>query len=138
MKSKHYSKETIREIGMYDRNFPAIEIGDTVAVSQRIKEGGKERLQVFEGTVIAKHNNGVSSSFTVRKISANAVAVERIYPYYSPLIESVKFVNKGRIRRAKLYYLRKRVGKAALVEEKIMTREQREQKSLAQNSSETK
>src|SRR5690349_16082370 len=132
MKAKGYTRETIREIGMYDRKFPVLEIGDQIAVSQRIIEGGKERLQVFEGTVIAKHSHGISSSFTVRKIGANSVPVERIFPVYSPLIESVKLVNKGKVRRAKLYYLRKRIGKAALVEERILTREQREQKSQAQ------
>src|SRR5579872_6759388 len=122
MKAKQYTKETIREIGVSDRKFPAIEIGDTVAVSQIIKEGGKERIQVFEGDVIAKHNHGVSSTFTVRKIGANSVPVERIFPFFSPLIESIKFVNKGKVRRAKLYYLRKRVGKAASVEEMVVTR----------------
>lgn len=134
MKAKKYTRETISEIGMYERKFPAIEIGDTIAVSQLIKEGGKERVQVFEGAVIAMHNNGASSSFTVRKISANSVPVERIFPFFSPLIESIKFINKGKVRRAKLYYLRKRVGKSALVEEKIMTREQRDQKALAQEN----
>jgi len=129
MKAKRFTKETIRDIGTVDRKFPAIEIGDTIAVSQVIKEGGKERIQVFEGDVIAKHNHGISSTFTVRKISANAVSVERIFPYYSPLIESIKFVNKGKTRRAKLYYLRKRVGKTASVEELVLTREQRDQKS---------
>lgn len=144
MKAKQFTKETIRELGIYERNFPLIEIGDTIAVSQKIKEeveakGGKkgakeskERLQVFEGDVIAISSNGASSTFTVRKIGANSVPVERIFPYYSPMIDSIKFVNKGKVRRAKLYYLRKRVGKAATVEEKIMTREQREQRESMQ------
>lgn len=136
MKAKQYTKETIREIGVTDRKFPVIEIGDTVAVSQIIKEGGKERIQVFEGNVIAKHNHGISSTFTVRKIGANSIPVERIFPYFSPLIESVKFVNKGKVRRAKLYYLRDRVGKSAVVEEMIVTRDQREQKATAVESKE--
>ena len=126
MKSKQYSRETIREIGMYDRNFPEFEIGDTIAVSLRIREGGKERLQVFEGDVIARHLEGASSTFTVRKIAANAISVERIFPYYSPLIESLKFVRNGKVRRAKLYYMRDRIGKAARVKEKVLTKEQKE------------
>jgi large subunit ribosomal protein L19 len=126
MKAKKFTRETIREIGMQDRNFPAFNVGDTIAVSQRIKEGDKERLQVFEGDVIAKHENGVASTFMIRKISANAVPVERIFPYYSPLIESIAFVRKGKTRRAKLFYMRKRVGKAARVEEQILSREAKE------------
>ncbi|HEX2977757.1 MAG TPA: 50S ribosomal protein L19 [Candidatus Babeliales bacterium] len=111
---------------MKDRNFPAFGIGDTIAVSQRIKEGDKERLQVFEGDVIAKHENGAASTFMVRKIGANSVPVERIFPYYSPLVDSIKFVRKGKTRRAKLFYMRKRIGKAARVEEQIMTRQAKE------------
>lgn len=126
MKSKQYSRETINEIGMYDRNFPDFSIGDTIAVSQRIREGGKERLQVFEGDVIAKHTEGASSTFTVRKIAANSISVERIFPYYAPLIESIKFIRKGKVRRAKLYYIRDRVGKAARVQEQVLTKEQKE------------
>ncbi|MCK5632473.1 50S ribosomal protein L19 [bacterium] len=126
MKSKRYSKETICELGQYDRNFPEFEIGDAIAVSLRIIEGGKERLQVFEGDVIAQHREGASSTFMVRKIAANSIPVERVFPYYSPLIESIKFIRKGKIRRAKLYYLRARVGKAARVKERVLTREQKE------------
>lgn len=126
MKAKKYTRETIRELGMKDRNFPAFGIGDTIAVSQRIKEGDKERLQVFEGDVIAKHENGAASTFMVRKIGANSVPVERIFPYYSPLVDSIKFVRKGKTRRAKLFYMRKRIGKAARVEEQIMTRQAKE------------
>jgi len=118
MKAKKITKETVRDIGVYDRGFPEFEIGDAIALSQRIKEGEKERLQVFEGDVIAMHNNGVSTTFTVRKIGANSISVERIYPYYSPLIESIKVLRKGDIRRAKLYYMRDRVGKASTVKEK--------------------
>jgi len=132
MKAKHLTKETITQIGTFERKFPEFDIGDTVAVSQKIKEGGKERLQVFEGDVIAKHNQGASSTFTVRKIAAGGIPVERIFPTFSPLIESIKFVRKGKSRRAKLYYMRKRIGKAARVEEKVMTREQKEQKKAAQ------
>lgn len=127
MKANKFTRETIRELGMYKREFPDFKIGDAIAVHQRIKEGDKERIQIFEGDVIAISNNGASSTFVVRKIGANSVAVERIFPYYSPLIESVKFIRKGLVRRAKLYYMRDRIGKAARVREKVITREQREQ-----------
>lgn len=119
MKAKKYTRETIRDMGIADRGFPVFSIGDTVAVSQLIKEGDKERIQVFEGDVIAMHNKGISSTFTVRRIGANAVSVERIFPIYSPKIDSIKFVRKGQVRRAKLYYIRERVGKAARVTEKV-------------------
>lgn len=129
MKAQKYTKETIREIGMYKRSFPEVHIGDSVAVSQRVKEGNKERLQVFEGDVIAMHKNGASSTFTVRKIGANTIPVERIFPYYSPHIESIRFIRKGEVRRAKLYYMRGRIGKAAYVKEKVLTKEQKEQRN---------
>ena len=121
MKAKKLTKETIAHIGIADRGFPEFNVGDTIAVSQRIKEGDKERIQVFEGDVISRRNHGISTNFTVRKIAANAVAVERIFPYYSPLIESIKVVRRGEIRRAKLYYLRDRVGKAGRVKEKVVS-----------------
>ena len=127
MKAKTATRETIRELGVKDSVNLNFQVGDTVAVSLRIVEGDKERLQIFEGDVIAMHNNGASTSFTVRKISANSVSVERIFPLYSPLIESIKFVRRGKTRRAKMYYMRTRVGKAARVEEQILTREQKEQ-----------
>ncbi|MDP3888996.1 MAG: 50S ribosomal protein L19 [bacterium] len=104
---------------MLDRTFPEFGPGDLVAVSQRIKEAGKERLQVFEGDVIAIKNNGISSTFTVRKISAHGVSVERIFPLNSPLIKSIEVIKKGDVRRAKLYYVRDRVGKSARIKEKI-------------------
>jgi len=119
MKAKKYTRETIRDMGTENREFPAFSIGDTIAVSQRIKEGDKERIQVFEGDIIAMHKRGVSSTFTIRRIGANSVAVERIFPFYSPKIDSIKFVRKGKVRRAKLYYIRKRIGKAARVTEKV-------------------
>lgn len=126
MKAKKYTKETIRDIGTADRGFPAFNVGDTIAVAQRIQEGDKERLQVFEGDVLAIRKNGISTTFTIRKISANSVPVERIFPYYSPIIDSIKFIRKGKVRRAKLFYMRKRVGKAARVEELVLTKEQKE------------
>lgn len=127
MKARGYTKETIRDIGLSKLNFPEFNVGDTIAISQRIKEGDKERLQVFEGDIIAIKNRGMSSTFTVRKIGAHGVSVERIIPFHSPLIKSIKLVKKGDVRRAKLYYMRGRLGKAARVREKIMTKEQWEQ-----------
>lgn len=125
MKANKFTRETIRDIGVHDRGFPKFNVGDTVAVSLRIKEGDKERLQVYEGDVIAIKNHGNSSAFTVRKIASNAVPVERVFPYLTPLIESVKLIRRGQVRRAKLYYLRDRVGRSARVQEKILTHEQK-------------
>jgi len=133
---KRLSRETIRQLGVQKKDYPEFKVGDTVAVSQRIKEGNKERIQIFEGDVIAAHKKGASSTFTVRKISANSVAVERIFPYSSPLIESIKFVRHGDVRRAKLYYMRDRIGKAARVKERIITAEQRKQKQQARKKNE--
>ena len=98
-------------------DMPAFEPGDTVRVMVRVKEGEKERLQAFEGLVIAKRGGGISENFTVRKISAG-VGVERIFPLHSPVLASVDVVRRGRVRRAKLYYLRKLSGKAARIKEK--------------------
>lgn len=125
MKSQKITSETILRLGVNDRNFPAFKVGDTVRVNQIVKEGDKERIQAFEGDVIASRNNGISSTFTVRKIGANAVAVERIYPYYSPAIDSIVVVRRGDIRRAQAYYVRSRVGKAAKFKEKILTKAQK-------------
>lgn len=129
MKAKQYTKETINALGRRPVSYDTFAVGDVIKVSLRIKEEDKERLQAFEGAVIAIHNNGAAGSFTVRKIGANAVPVERIFPFYSPLIESVKLVRKGKVRRAKLFYLRKRVGKAARVQERVLTKEQKEEQS---------
>ena len=125
MKARGFTRETIRELGVEKTRFPKFKVGDTIAISQRIKEGDKQRLQVFEGDVIAISNNGASSTFTIRKIGANSVAVERIFPFSSPVIESITFIRYGKVRRAKLYYIRKRVGKAARVQEMVLTKEQR-------------
>ena len=94
-------------------------VGDTVKVFFKIVEGTTERVQAFEGIVIAKNNSGIRKTFTVRKISYG-VGVERIFPMHSPRIEKVDVVSRGRVRRAKLYYLRDRVGKAAKVKELIV------------------
>lgn len=93
-------------------------VGDTIKVFFKIVEGTTERIQVFEGIVIAKNNSGIRRTFTVRKISYG-VGVERIFPLHSPRIEKIEVVRRGRVRRAKLYYLRDRVGKAAKVKELI-------------------
>ena len=97
---------------------PVIRIGDTVRVHIKIKEGSKERIQIFEGTVIAKKHGGVNETFTVRRISYG-VGVEKVVPVHSPNVVQVETVRKGKVRRAKLYYLRGRVGKAAKVKTKL-------------------
>ncbi len=97
---------------------PVIEIGDTVKVSVRVREGEKSRIQIFEGTVIARKGSGVSETFTVRRVSYG-VGVERVFPIHSPNVAGVQVVRHGRVRRSKLYYLRDRVGKAAKVKEQI-------------------
>lgn len=100
---------------------PDLRIGDTVKVHQRIKEGNRERIQVFEGIIIKKQNGGVNSSFTVRRISYG-VGVEKTFLVHSPLVEKVELVRVGKARRAKLYYLRDRVGKAAKTRENLAAR----------------
>ncbi len=97
---------------------PAVSVGDTVRVHIRVKEGNRERIQVFEGTVIAKKHGGVEESFTVRRISYG-VGVEKVFPLHAPTIEKVETIRRGKVRRAKLYYLRDRVGKAAKVKENL-------------------
>jgi large subunit ribosomal protein L19 len=100
------------------QDVPAFGAGDTVVVQVRIKEGDKERLQAFEGVVIAKRNRGLHSAFTVRKIS-NGEGVERVFQTHSPLVDSITVKRRGAVRRAKLYYLRKLSGKAARIKEKL-------------------
>ena len=99
-------------------NVPNVAIGDTVKVHLKVKEGNRERIQVFEGTVIAKKHGGINETFTVRRLSYG-VGVEKVFPLYSPVIEKVETIRKGKVRRAKLYYLRGRVGKAAKVKQKL-------------------
>jgi large subunit ribosomal protein L19 len=100
------------------KEVPEFAPGDTVTVQVKVKEGNRERLQAFEGVVIAKRNRGLNSSFTVRKIS-HGEGVERVFQTFSPIVESVKVKRRGDVRRAKLYYLRGRTGKAARIKEKI-------------------
>ena len=97
---------------------PSMEIGDTVKVHVRIKEGDKSRIQIFEGTVIAKKHGGIHETFTVRRV-AHGCGIERVFPIHSPNVEKVELVRSGKVRRSKLYYLRDRVGKAAKVKERI-------------------
>ena len=104
--------------GMVKEERPQFEIGDTVKVHNRIKEGERQRIQIFEGTVIAKRNTGVAETFTVRRLSYG-VGVEKVFPLNSPNVAQVEVVRKGKVRRAKLYYLRDRVGKAAKVKQKL-------------------
>ncbi len=99
-------------------DIPAFEPGDTVVVQVRVREGARERLQAFEGVVIGKRDRGLNSSFTVRKIS-HGEGVERVFQTHSPTIHSVKVKRRGKVRRAKLYYLRGRTGQAARIKEKV-------------------
>ena len=97
---------------------PLVRIGDTIRVHNKIKEGARERIQMFEGTVISKHGGGISETFTVRRMSYG-VGVEKTFPIHSPNVEKVDVIRVGKVRRAKLYYLRDRVGKASKVKEQI-------------------
>ena len=108
-------KESFREL-------PAFRSGDTVRVHAKIREGSKERIQVFEGVVIARHNAGAGSTFTVRKMASHGVGVERVFPVHSPRIDKVEVKRLGRVRRAKLYYLRNLRGRKARITERIPNR----------------
>jgi len=111
------------------RQIPEFAPGDTVTVNVKVKEGERVRVQAYEGVVIARSGGGLNESFTVRKISYGE-GVERVFPFYSPLIDSVKVVRRGKVRRAKLYYLRERRGKSA----RIVEKQDRSQKALAAKS----
>ena len=99
-------------------DMPAVNVGDTVKVHVKVKEGARERIQIFEGTVIAKKHGGIEETFTVRRLSYG-VGVEKVFPLHAPSIEKIDVVRHGKVRRAKLYYLRNRVGKAAKVKEAL-------------------
>ena len=99
-------------------DLPKLEIGDTLRLHLKVKEGNKERIQMFEGTLIARKNGGISETITVRRI-ASGVGVEKIFPLHSPNIAKIEVIRHGKVRRAKLYYLRGRVGKAATVKERL-------------------
>ena len=100
-------------------DMPKVQVGDYVRVNVKIREGDKERIQAFEGTVIAMKHGGISETFTVRRV-AHGVGIERVFPIHSPRVDSVDVLRHGVVRREKLYYLRNRVGKAARVKEKIV------------------
>jgi large subunit ribosomal protein L19 len=112
---KAVEKEYIKEI-------PEFNVGDTVKVHLKVVEGGKERIQIFQGYVIAMRGSGLNKTFTVRKIASNGIGVERIFPLYSPTIDKIEVVKKGVVRRAKLYYLRGLRGKKARIKEKRPTK----------------
>ena len=106
------------EAGQLKASVPEFHVGDTVKVYNKIKEGNRERIQIFEGTVIKRQNGGARETFTVRK-NSNGVGVEKTWPVHSPIVEKIEVVRRGKVRRAKLYYLRDRVGKAAKVKELV-------------------
>ena len=106
------------EIARLGKTIPVFSPGDTVVVQVKVKEGARERLQAFEGVVIAKRNRGLNSNFIVRKISSGE-GVERTFQTYSPLVAAIEVKRRGDVRRAKLYYLRERSGKSARIEEKV-------------------
>ena len=101
-----------------EKELPQVQVGDTVRVHVKVKEGSRERIQVFEGTVIAKKHGGIEETITVRRISYG-IGVEKVFPVHSPSIDTIEVVRNGDVRRAKLYYLRGRVGKGAKVKEKL-------------------
>ena len=110
------------EIARLAKNIPSFAPGDTVVVQVKVKEGNRERLQAYEGVVIARRNRGLNSSFIVRKLSAGE-GVERTFQTYSPLVASIEVKRRGDVRRAKLYYLRGRTGKSARIKEKLIRRD---------------
>ncbi len=118
MKASTLTKETVLQVDLPQRDFPTFNVGDTIEVDQIIQEDKKERIQKFAGNVIAMRNNGAGSTFIVRKIAAGSIGVEKIFPYYSPMISAIKVLKEGIVRRAKLFYLRDAVGKAAKIKEK--------------------
>ncbi|HQV79753.1 MAG: 50S ribosomal protein L19 [Agitococcus sp.] len=120
MSGKHPIIESIEKAQM-KQNLPSFAPGDTVVVQVKVKEGERERLQAYEGVVIAKKNGGLNSAFTVRKIS-NGVGVERVFQTHSPQVASIEVKRRGAVRRAKLYYLRDRTGKSARIKEKLVAR----------------
>lgn len=106
------------EAAQLKESVPEFRVGDTVRVHNKIKEGNRERIQIFEGTVIKRQNGGARETFTVRK-NSNGIGVEKTWPLHSPSVADIEVVRRGKVRRAKLYYLRDRVGKAAKVKELV-------------------
>ena len=109
---KAFTNEQLKE------NAPVLNVGDTVRIHNKIKEGTRERVQLFEGTIIAKNGGGISETFTVRRVSYGC-GVEKTFPVHSPNVEKVEIIRRGKVRRAKLYYLRDRVGKSSKVKEQL-------------------
>jgi large subunit ribosomal protein L19 len=126
MKAQGYTKETILDLGISERNFPEFRSGDTICVTLRVKEGAKERLQDFEGVVMGSKGKGITKTFRIRKI-ADGIAVEKIFPYYAPVISSIKLIKQGVVRRTKLYYLRSKKGRDAEIPTKQKTAEQKKE-----------
>lgn len=110
--------EVFNQKNMKQDNVPTAQIGDSVRVHVKIKEGSRERIQVFEGTVIAKKHGGIAETITVRRVSFG-VGVEKVFPIHAPTVEKIELIRHGKARRSKLYYLRDRVGKSAKLEEKL-------------------
>lgn len=106
------------EAAQLKESVPAFAVGDTVRVHNKIKEGTRERIQIFEGTVIKRQNGGSRETFTVRK-NSNGIGVEKTWPVHSPFVDNIEVIRRGKVRRAKLYYLRDRVGKSAKVKELV-------------------
>lgn len=123
--------EQVEKEQMKDKKIPKFSPGDTVTVKVKIKEGERERLQAYEGVVIAKKNRGINSSFTVRKISHDE-GVERVFQTYSPQIDSIKLKRRGDVRKAKLYHLRDLSGRKARIREKMEQKSEREQATQAE------
>ena len=126
---KEIEKEQIKEI-LKKRQVPDFKSGDTVRVNVYVTEGNKERVQAFEGVCIARSNRGFNSTFTIRKIS-HGEGVERVFPVYSPMLESISLIRRGKVRRSKLYYLRQRSGKSARIAEKKDNLHKKELKKVA-------
>jgi len=120
MSGKHPLVQQI-ENAQLKQNVPDFSPGDTVVVQVKVKEGDRERLQAYEGVVIAKKNRGLNSAFTVRKIS-NGIGVERVFQTHSPIVATIEVKRRGDVRRAKLYYLRDRTGKSARIKEKLTSK----------------
>lgn len=116
--------DQLEKAQMEGKEVPEFAAGDTVVVQVKVKEGSRERLQAFEGVVIAKRNRGLNSAFTVRKIS-HGEGVERVFQTYSPLVASIKVKRRGDVRRAKLYYLRELSGRAARIKEKLPSKKKK-------------
>jgi large subunit ribosomal protein L19 len=115
VKASILTRETVNTVDAVDRGFPEFRVGDLIEVYQIVKEGDKEREQKFEGNVICIRKNGVSSTFTVRKIGDKNIGIERIFPFYSPNISKINKLKTGQVRRAKLFYLRDRIGKTSKI-----------------------